>query len=266
MPKQFVATIRDHRSATPQLRWLTVDAPDLARDVRPGQYILVRCTEPGGHERLLRRALFVAAAEPALGQLAMLYAPSEPGLAWLARQPQGAELDLIAPLGAPLPLHPRTRSALLMGSGPALAALVLLARQAHARGAEVTLLAAADDQDALPPSFLLPPAIEYHGIVGSFADLLAQTQTVRSPGNPVSQFLWADQLFAVISPADLSGLRNAVHAAKYRWERGFAHALLDGPLICGIGSCGVCAVRLRRGTAWLCSDGPVFDLRDLPDG
>jgi dihydroorotate dehydrogenase electron transfer subunit len=52
---------------------------------------------------------------------------------------------------------------------------------------------------------------------------------------------------------------------KYRWERGFASALLEGPLVCGVGACGVCAIELRRGMRLLCSDGPVFDLRDVGD-
>ena len=39
--------------------------------------------------------------------------------------------------------------------------------------------------------------------------------------------------------------------------------LLEGPIVCGVGACGVCAVELRKGMRMLCSDGPVFDLRDL---
>lgn len=265
MPKHHAAIIRDHRAVTPRLRWLTLDAPELARDARPGQYLLLRCTEPGGQERLLRRAVFLAAAEPALGQVALLYAPSEPGLEWLVRQAPGTELDLIAPFGTPFPLNSRTRAVLLMGSGVGASSLLLLARQAHARGAEVALLLAADDADLLPPPFLLPPDVEYHGLVGAFADLLPFTQATRTTSNQPSQFLWADQLFTALPQADLTGLRNAVRAAKYRWERGFATALLDGPLLCGFGVCEACPVALKRSSARLCTDGPVFDLRDLPD-
>jgi dihydroorotate dehydrogenase electron transfer subunit len=42
--------------------------------------------------------------------------------------------------------------------------------------------------------------------------------------------------------------------------------LMDGPLVCGAGACGVCAVEMRQGVKMLCSDGPVFDMRDVGRG
>ncbi|MFN8568706.1 MAG: hypothetical protein U0Z44_14600 [Kouleothrix sp.] len=69
---------------------------------------------------------------------------------------------------------------------------------------------------------------------------------------------------AALPAAQLPALAEAIRAVKYRWERGFASVLLEGPLICGVGACNVCATKLRNGTRMLCSDGPVFDMRDLP--
>ena len=39
--------------------------------------------------------------------------------------------------------------------------------------------------------------------------------------------------------------------------------LLEGPIVCGVGACGVCTIALRKGPRTLCHDGPVFDLRDV---
>jgi hypothetical protein len=75
--------------------------------------------------------------------------------------------------------------------------------------------------------------------------------------------LWADQLFAAIPAEHVAPLRDRVRAVKLRWERGYASVLLDGPLVCGMGACGVCAAELRKGPRLLCSEGPAFDLRDL---
>jgi dihydroorotate dehydrogenase electron transfer subunit len=74
---------------------------------------------------------------------------------------------------------------------------------------------------------------------------------------------WADQVCAALPLDQLPALRDAIRAVKFRWERGFASVLLEGPLVCGVGACGVCAVEIRKGVRMLCSDGPVFDLRDL---
>ena len=81
--------------------------------------------------------------------------------------------------------------------------------------------------------------------------------------SPVHPLSWADQICVALPGDQLPALRDTIRAVKFRWERGFASVLLEGPLVCGVGACGVCAVDLRRGTRMLCSDGPVFDLRDL---
>ena len=287
MPQQRQLVISDQRAVTPRLRWLTLHAPDLARGVRAGQYLLVRCAEQGCYDPLLRRPLFIAAAEPALGQIGLLYEPSERGLVWLSRGRAGDTLDVIGPLGRPFALDVRTRNLLLVGSGPGLAALLLLARAGATRGA-VTLIAGADDSERLPPPFLLPGEVEYQTVVGRAVDLLfsaepeqadkqigaqgSKAKRKRAAGSPAatpplssSPIAWADQIFAALPSEQLLALRESIGRVKYRWERGFAGALLEGPIVCGVGAGGVCAVELRRGTRLLCADGPVFDLRDVSD-
>jgi dihydroorotate dehydrogenase electron transfer subunit len=267
MAQQRQLEIADQRAATPRLRWLTLHAPELARGVRAGQYLLVRCTEEGSYDPLLRRALFIAAAEPALGQIGLLYEPNERGLAWLARGRSGDALDVVGPLGRPFAVDERTRTLLLIGAGAGLPALLLLAREAAAKGRSVTLLAGAPDVAVLPPPFLLPGEVEYQSFAGSqIADFRLQID----PANPKSAMYnlqsaigWADQVCAALPGDQLPALRDAIRAIKFRWERGFATVLLEGPIVCGVGACGVCAVELRKGTRMLCSDGPVFDLRDL---
>ncbi|HEU5100181.1 MAG TPA: hypothetical protein VFU22_14230 [Roseiflexaceae bacterium] len=291
MAQQRLLTISDQRSVTPRLRWLTLYAPDLARSVRAGQYLLIRCSEQGSYDPLLRRPLFVAAAEPALGQIGVLYEPSERGLVWLSRGRAGDTLDVIGPLGHPFELDGRTHSLLLVGAGPGLGALMLLAQQGAARGA-VTLIVGAEDVALLPPPFLLPGEVEYQTVVGPATDLLAgqlapgiaeddkltsrQAEKAKKRDMAVtpssrhlvapSPIAWADQVCAALPLTQLLALRAAIERVKYRWERGFASALLEGPLVCGVGACGVCAVEMRRGTRMLCADGPVFDLRDVELG
>ena len=289
MAQQRFLEIADQRAATPRLRWLTLRSPELARSLHAGQYLLVRCAEQGSYDPLLRRPLFVAAAEPGLGQIGLLYEPSERGLAWLSHGRVGDTLDVLGPFGQPLALDARTRNLLLVGSGPGLAALLLLAREAAGRGCAVTLLAGAAQAETLPPPFLLPGEVEYQTTVGPATDLLSgQTaptsqehdKETRGQGDKkkqkrgnaplslnlpasLSPIMWADQICAALPADQLSALTSAIRTIKYRWERGFASALLEGPLICGVGACGACAVDLRRGTRLLCSDGPVFDLRDV---
>jgi dihydroorotate dehydrogenase electron transfer subunit len=257
LARQWTLTVTDQRDATAGLRWLTLAAPEIARDVRPGQYLLLRCDDPGDTLRMLPRALFVAGVEPALGQIGLLFAPDESGRAWLARRRAGDMVEASGPYGRPFQVDQRTRSLLLLGEGSGLAALLLLAREAAGRGAAVTLFAGATASDALPPPFLLPPDVEYETTIGPAVSLLANHLGGEHPVR------WADRICAALPKAQIGVLRDAVRSVRFRWDRGFASVLLEGPLVCGVGACGGCAVTLRRGQQQLCSEGPVFDLKEL---
>ncbi len=268
MAQQHLLTIADQRPVTPRLRWLTLHAPALARSIRAGQYLLVRGGPPGSYDPLLRRPLFVAAAEETLGQIGLLYAPEgDPGLAWLARGHADDVVDAIGPFGHGFALDRRTRNLLLIGQGAGLPALLLLAQQATNQNCAVTLVVGADDEAMLLPPFLLPGEVEYQSIVGlHIADFRLQSNQPASQStiyNLQSTIRWADQICAALPNEQIPALRDAIRAVKYRWERRFASVLLEGPLVCGVGACGVCMVETRRGPRMLCSDGPVFDLRDV---
>jgi dihydroorotate dehydrogenase electron transfer subunit len=246
------------------LRHLTLLAPELARAARPGHYLLARCAPPGAADPLLRRALFLAGADPAAGTAELLIDPDERGLDWLAAQPLGARLDLFGPLGAPFVLDGRTRNLLLAGAGPALPALLFLARIAAASGAAGVLLAAAHGADRLPPPFLLPPDTEYQSSAdgpAALAGLLGAPAPGRSLfGSPIA---WADQICLALTDDLVTPAADAVRAGRLRWPRGLAQAALAGPMPCGVGTCQACLVETRDGLRARCKDGPVFDLRDL---
>lgn len=258
------------------LTYLSLGSPELARSARPGQQALARCAPPGSADPLLRRPIFFAGADPAAGTVSLLIDPHERGLAWLAAQPVGARLDLLGPLGTPFTLDQRTRNLLLVGAGPALAALIFLAATASAHGAATVLLAAAPAADRLPPPFLLPAESEYQSSDEGPAGLLGLL--VPAPPKPASgrkakaalppppappPISWADQLCAALPEELLVPTADAVRAARLRWERGFAQVALAGPAPCGVGACQACLVETRDGLRARCKDGPVFDLRDL---
>jgi len=258
------------------LTHLTLGAPELARAARPGQYALARCAPAGSADPLLRRPVFFAGADPAAGTVSLLLDPDERGLAWLAGLPAGARLDLLGPLGTGFALDGRTRSLLLAGAGPALAALVFLAAVAAAQGAATVLLAAAPAADRLPPPFLLPAEAEYQSSDEGPPALLAMLAPPppapprkgkpRPPGPAPAgppPLVWADQLCAALPEPLLGPTADAVRAARLRWERGFAQVALTGPAPCGVGACQTCLIETRDGLRARCKDGPVFDLRDL---
>lgn len=289
MPKLHAPTVIEQR-ALGDLSWLRLHSPALAEQSRPGHYLLLRCAPAGSDDPLLRRALFVAGADRAAGTLQLVFDPGERGLAWLARQLPGAQLDAFGPLGAPFALDQRTGNLLLAGQGDALAALIFLASAAGR--ASVVLLAAAAAPALLPPPYLLPPEVEYQTAIGNEALLALQgtdemrewqgegataqrkgkrkgaaapTPLTLSPPHLVTPSLiaWADQLCAAVPDALLRPLADAVRAQRLRWQPGFAQVALAGAMPCGTGACLGCLVETRDGWRTRCKDGPVFDLRAM---
>ncbi|MBO9324667.1 MAG: hypothetical protein J7463_04330 [Roseiflexus sp.] len=260
MARQHTLVIADHRQLTARLRWLALHAPDLARDARPGHALLVRCDDPDDQYRLLRRPLFLAATMPEIGQLALLYEPHEPGLAWLACHLPGETLDVVGLSGRPFPLNDRQCNLLLIGAGARLAALIFIARLA-APCAAVTLFAFADDQECLPPPFLLPSAIEYVTTVDT--NVAASVAAVLQPTDKTSMLAWADAVVAALPQEALMELGRIMRSVRLRWARGFAQMLIESPPGCGFGACGTCAVELRGRVRLPCVEGPWFDLREV---
>jgi dihydroorotate dehydrogenase electron transfer subunit len=244
--------------------WLTLHAPEIAGEVRAGQFLMVRCSEADLYEPFLRRALFVAASQPALGQIALLYAPeADPGLRWLARCQAVDTLDVLGPFGHGFELARTTKTLLLLGEGPNIAALLMLAHTMVARGGSVTLYATASELALLPPAFLLPSEIEYQTGSGAAVELLSQQHLAQ--GGP-STLVWADQLCAALPFHELNQLRDLLRTQRIRTDRSFASIMAESTLACGIGNCGACAVETRKGLRLACSEGPVFGLHQLIEG
>lgn len=75
--------------------------------------------------------------------------------------------------------------------------------------------------------------------------------------------VWADAIIGDVSLDRLSDWEKLVSGDLAR-ARIITQLLVDTPILCtGQAECGICSVKTRRGWKHACSDGPVFDLKDL---
>ena len=165
----------------------------------------------------------------------------------------GAGIELLGPIGHGF-CPPATAKRWLLATLDCPADRLLgLVDQGVARGAAVSLWSSQP-----PPA--LPPQVE---VTTDLAEALA----------------WADYLALDLLPESLPHLRRRLAillTARRRpgtevgsldaWELPLpptAQALIGHEMPCGIGVCGACAVKARRGWKLTCVDGPVFDLREL---
>ncbi|HEY7863631.1 MAG TPA: dihydroorotate dehydrogenase electron transfer subunit [Thermoanaerobaculia bacterium] len=131
----------DHRAPllrrnvfAPGLFSVTFSAPDLAREIRPGQFVMLEL--PGLIRPYLRRAYSVADADPAEGTVELLVKTIGRGTGALEKLSLGAEAGLLGPLGNAFTfadLARGTRVAVVAG-GIGAAPFPLLARGLRAAG------------------------------------------------------------------------------------------------------------------------------------
>jgi dihydroorotate dehydrogenase electron transfer subunit len=197
----------------------------------------------------------------------------DPGTGWLARQPVGAALDLLGPLGRPFALPKEPVACTLVGGGHRSAPLFSLAERLRERGCAVHMLLAANTQAEIfgaldakraARTVLVATADGSLGMSGTVGDVLpgvlARTNT--------------DVVYA-------SGEPDLLHAAADAAERhgAWSQTVVDVAMPCGTGVCMSCVLpvvgedgltRMVRA----CTEGPVFrgdrvrwtDLGTVPAG
>lgn len=194
----------------------------------PGQYFQVVAP---GTEAPAAAALFLAGEQPSQWDLAGTIPPDwVPGRRLRWRGPLGRGFDL--PAGA-------SRTAFVPWRVSGLTLLPLL-QQALRRKAAVTWYS------RQVPGWL-PPQVE-----------VLPPESLPEVGN------WADYAALICDMNHLTELRAALGLNSSDRMKCPAEVLVNTPLVCGgVGECGVCAVKTRRGWKLACKGGPVFDLDQL---
>lgn len=236
--------------------WLTVGATPLAT-INSGQFVALRCSAPDSYDPLLRQPVFVASTDQQSNTCNILIPRTHPAFSFLAAQPRGATLDMIGPLGHGWTVEPAVRNVALLGAADLAAPLFGLAHTAAKRNISITMLLGTDDHHSAPAPFLLPAAAEYnvtHAAKAADAALsLLDDQLLR----------WADLLAIALPREHWSAVAQRVRSIRLQWNRNFVQVAILPPLACQVGVCGVCGIETRQSTKLACTDGPVFDLRDL---
>ncbi len=238
---------------------LTLVAPGVADQVRPGQFVAL-AVGGSGSGLTLRRAFSIHRSDirgTYGGTVEIVYAVHGAGTAWLAEQPLHTPIDVVGPLGKPFAL-PRDRvSATLVGGGYGSAPLFPLAEVLSARGSRVDfVLGAATDQrlfgalDAkrMASSVAVTTVDGSLGTRGLVTDVLTEVLD-RSRSEVVYACGPMGMLRAVSNVADAHGLP--------------VQCAVEESMACGIGVCMTCVLpvvgedgvtRMLRS----CVDGPVF--------
>jgi dihydroorotate dehydrogenase electron transfer subunit len=248
----FQATLVDNEEIMPATHVLTLRAARAARAAAPGQFLHIRCGD--GRYPLLRRPMSIYRTDNGLVQIMIRDVGT--GSDWLVRRKAGDTLDCLGPLGRGFRLTAQARNVLMIGGGYGVAPLVGLAERALARGANVALAVGAARSEFIFPPSLIPEEVEYlvatddgsAGYAGYVTDLVPE------------RLAWADAIFACGPLAMMSALARIVHD---RAPRKPVQVAMEERMGCAMGVCLGCCIETTRGPLRVCTEGPVFDIRQI---
>jgi dihydroorotate dehydrogenase electron transfer subunit len=246
---------------------LWLEAPDIARRVKPGQFLNVKVAS--GLDPLLRRPISVCDVERS--RVRLVFRVVGRGTALLGRTRAGDELDVLGPLGRPAPeLH--HKDILLCGGGIGTAPLLFLARRLkRANRLQVLLGARTRAELLLVREFRAlgaPVAIAtddgsagFHGVVTELAEDQVRSQEPKGKTQNGGKRLAASggrlTVFACGPRPMLADLVKRLDPIPV-W--GFVEERMG----CGTGICYCCALPKKGGGhVRFCEEGPVVRLNEV---
>ena len=240
--------IRDAKMIVPNLHQIIVEAPDVARSWRPGQFVVVRAEVEG--ERI---PLSVADLDTEAGTLTLVFLNVGHTTDRLASLETGEFLPtVVGPLGNPVQIE-KVNSVLLVGGCYGMGSLYPFAKAYRDLGSQVIIVSEARS------NFLLYWQERYRKLTRQvFCITRDGSMGLRGHVGKI------EEIFEKVGLPDLmiaNGCNHLLQAACATVRPFGIRSLvsLNTIMIDGTGMCGVCRVTVGGETKFACVDGPYFD-------
>lgn len=210
---------------------------------------------------LTLRRPFSVAGVVSPGTLELLVELRGRGTRALAALPEGATVPVMGPLGNTFTVPGPGETAVLVAGGIGVAGLRYLAERLAADGTALLMLVGARTRDGLLTGLLPNPTDDGRIRLRIATDdgSAGREGTVSALFEGVAPDLGASaRVYCCGPPAMIEAAAHIAQSTDLPCQ-----ALLEEIMACGVGACRGCVVETRDGHRAVCSDGPVFDTRDL---
>lgn len=229
---------------------LWLDAPEIASQAKPGQFISVYSNDSG---RVLPRPISICEIDREKGALRIVYRIAGKGTAEFSGMKAGETLDILGPLGNGFPMDViKGKRVFMMGGGIGIPPMVQTAKEAEA---EVTVIAGYRNSE-----IFLKEELEANGTLV----VATEDGSVGTKGNVMDaireKHLEADVIFACGPTPMLRAIKT------YAEENGIlCYISMEEKMACGVGACLACVCKSKEvdhhshvHNKRICKDGPVF--------
>ena len=242
------------RSLTPDIAWLQVEAPEIARRWKPGQFVIIRPTEVS--ERI---PLTIVDGDAATRSITLVVqALGKTSRATVLLEVGDRLADLLGPLGQPASIE-KVGNVLCVAGGVGVAELLPVARAFREVGNRVTALCGARSSAQIILDAELRSAADEvlwatddgsEGLHGTVVDLMRAWRAGNSCPLGAAH---------VIGPIPM--MRAAAEVTR-AWGV-LTYASLNPIMVDGTGMCGGCRVTVGGKVRFACVDGPEFDAHQV---
>jgi len=258
MKHQETAKLLANTKIAPDHYRITLSASRISKEAIPGQFIMAKVGS--GTDPLLRRPLSFNLIDREKGTIDILFKVVGKGTGMLSEMGPGMDLDIIGPLGNGFKLDTSKEVAVIVGGGVGIAPMLALANEAKKKIKAVYALIGANNINSVICE-------------DDFRKIGCETIVATDDGTYGNKGLASELLLAVIS-SKLSPINTHIYACG---PRPMIKALedissqfnvpcqvsLEEWMGCGFGACNGCTVNTKNGYKKVCSDGPVFDSKEL---
>lgn len=247
---KMTSTILQQECIGTDIYSLWLDAPQIASQAKPGQFISVYSNDSG---RVLPRPISICEIDREKGALRIVYRIAGKGTKEFSGMKAGETLDILGPLGNGFPMDViKGKRVFMMGGGIGVPPMVQTAKEAEA---EVTVIAGYRNSE-----IFLKKELEQNGTLV----IATEDGSVGTKGNVMDAIrenhLEADVIFACGPTPMLRAIKT------YAEENGIlCYISMEEKMACGVGACLACVCKSKDvdhhshvHNKRICKDGPVF--------
>lgn len=244
--------VRDNRSLNNGLFILELTGNNKLPELKPGQFVQVKVE--GSAETFLRRPISVHDVDYGSNSIKMLVQVAGNGTERLSQLAKGEKLNIVYPLGNSFTIPDKDKSILLAGGGCGVAPLLFLGKYMKSMGLKPEILLGFRDSGRV---------IEYEEYENIGPVYLTTEDGSRGEkGYLTDHSILKKRHFDHICCCGPEPMMKAV-AAYCRQNDINCEVSLEHLMACGFGVCLCCVVDTVKGNVCTCTDGPVFNTKDL---
>lgn len=218
-------------------------------EINSGQFVEVQVNSDS--KVLLRRPISINDVDSQTNEISLIIQTVGQGTKELAKINEGEEINLVYPLGNGFNIE--GENPLLVGGGVGIAPLLYLAKNFHAKGIKPKVLLGFRSQEQMID------LKEYE----KYADVYISTQdgSVGSKGLVTENEIFT-QSYDTIYTCGPTPMMKAI--SDYSLKNNIkCYASLENKMACGIGACLCCVQNTTEGHKCTCTEGPVFNVKDI---